>query len=84
VRSFLPEPGLLEPRRVERCLRRLLVSVLVAGPVLAAGGVGGTLLGLAGFLVVFALAGALVIVRDLRPGVSLVSSAPRDTRASRG
>jgi len=63
--------------RVERCWLRLLVIVLIVAPPLAVAGLGGTLAGLAGFLVMFAVVSTLVMVRELRPGVSLLSSAQR-------
>ena len=82
MRTFLHEPASLEVHRVERCWRRLLLFLVVAGPVLAVAGVGKTLLGLAVFLVVFAAAAAIVIVRDLKPRVSLISSTAHTRRAS--
>jgi hypothetical protein len=65
---------------MERCWLRLLLAVVITGPVLAGVGVGGTLVGLAAFLVLFGLAGALVVARELRPAVSLSSSAERARR----
>ena len=44
------------------------------GPVLALAGIGGSLWGLAGFLVIFTVAVIPLIARELRAGVSLVSS----------
>jgi Cu/Ag efflux pump CusA len=74
----LPQPpGSVGLQRIERCWLRLLLIVVMVGPILAVLGVGGTLLGLIAFLVIFAVAAALLIARELRPAVSLFSSAER-------
>jgi len=64
-------------QRVERCWLRLLLTLVIASPVIAVLGVGGTLLGLIGFLVIFGVASARFISPELRPAVSLVSSGER-------
>jgi hypothetical protein len=83
VRSLPHDPGSLALHRVERCWLRLLLIVLIVALPLAFAGVGGTLPGLAEFLVIFAVVAKLVMVRELRVGVSLVSSAQPDRRMPR-
>jgi hypothetical protein len=68
---------------VERCWLRLLVTVVVVGPVLAAVGLGGTLFGLAVFLVIFTVAATLLIGHELRPAVRLSSGMERRERVPR-
>ena len=58
--------------------------VVIVGPVLAVAGVGATLFGLALFLAVFITGATLLIARELRPAVSLLSSADRVERVPRG
>ncbi len=83
MRNLPHDPGSLTLDRVERCWLRLLVIVVIVAPPLAYAGVGGTLSGLAEFLVIFAVVAKLVMVRELRPAVSLLSSARRDRSTSR-
>jgi len=56
------------------------VIVVITGPALAAAGIGGSLWGLAGFLVIFNVVVVTLISRQLRPAVSLVSSTERSRR----
>ena len=53
--------------------------VVILGPVLAVAGIGGSLWGLGGFLVIFGFAVPL-ISRGLRPPVRLVASSQNGTR----
>lgn len=61
----------------------MLFIVVIVGPVLAAVGIGATFSGLALFLVIFIAAATPVIARELRPAVSLSSSADRGERLPR-
>ncbi|HUA43953.1 MAG TPA: hypothetical protein VMA77_01920 [Solirubrobacteraceae bacterium] len=60
-----------------------MLVVVITGPVLAVAGIGGSLWSLAGFLVIFGLAVVPLIVRELRPGVTLASSTEHRMRVSR-
>ena len=62
----------------------MVLIIVIVGPVLAAAGIGATLFGLAVFLVVFIAAAMLLIARELRPAVSLLSSADRGERNPQG
>jgi hypothetical protein len=68
---------------IERCWLRLLITIVVVGPVLAAAGLGGTLFGLAVFLVIFAVVATTLITHELRPAVRLSSGMNRSERAPR-
>jgi hypothetical protein len=61
----------------------MLVIGVILGPVLAVAGIGATLLGLALFLAVFIAAATLLIVRELRPAISLLSSEDQGKRVPR-
>jgi hypothetical protein len=69
--------------RVERCWLRLLLIVVIVSPLLTAAGIGGTPCGLTVFLVIFGSTGMLLIRHELRPAVSLLSSANRGKRRPR-
>jgi hypothetical protein len=87
VRHSLDDHASPEWRRIGRCWLGVLLIVMITGPVLALAGIGGSLWALAGFLVIFGLASAPLIVRGLRPTVTLVSSLderPTDMRALSG
>jgi len=70
--------------RLGRCWLAAAVIVVITGPVLAAAGIGGSLWGLAGFLLIFAVMVTPLIARELRPPVRLVSSSERGRGAPRG
>lgn len=72
-----------ELRQLGRCWLGAALIIVSTGPVLAAFGIGGSLWGLAGFLVIFTVAVIPLIARELRPAVSLVSSREERRRGSR-
>jgi len=74
MRSLASRRTSPELRRLERCWLRLVLILVVVAPVLAIAGAGGSLPTLAGFLVLFGVVSSRVIVRQLRPAVTLVSS----------
>jgi hypothetical protein len=69
-----------ELRQLERYWLRLVLILVIVGPVLAFTGAGGSLPTLAGFLVLFGVASAWVIGRHLRPAVTLVSNTAERAR----
>ena len=69
-----------ELRRLGRCWLGASLIIVVIGPVLALAGIGGSLWSLAGFLVIFGVAVMPLIVRELRPTVSLLSSSDHTER----
>ena len=72
-----------ELRQLGRCWLTAALIILSTGPVLAVAGIGGSLWALAGFLVIFGVAVVPLILRELRPPISLVSSR-HDRRPSSG
>jgi hypothetical protein len=54
--------------------------IVITGPLLAVAGIGGSLWGLAGFLVIFGVAVVPLIIRGLRPAVTLISSSEQTGR----
>jgi hypothetical protein len=83
VRHSLDDHASPELRRLERCWLGVLLIVVITGPVLAVAGIGGSLLALAGFLVIFGLATVPSIGRGLRPSVTLLSSSEQSEQVSR-
>jgi hypothetical protein len=71
-------------RRLGRCWLVASLIIVLTGPVLALAGIGGSLWSLAGFLVIFGVAVMPLIVRELRPTVSLLSSSDHTERLAGG
>jgi hypothetical protein len=69
-----------ELQRIERCWVRLLLIVVIVGSVAAAGGIRGSVSGLAEFLAVLGVLAMPLIARGLRPPVRLSSSTNRGER----
>lgn len=75
-RRSLPESG-----RLGNCWFGAALIVVITGPVLAVVGIGGSIWGMAGFLLIFGVAVAPLIARELRPSVTLLSSSEQTSGA---
>lgn len=73
-----------EWRQLGRCWLGASLIIVITGPLLALVGIGGSLWALAGFLVIFGLAVMPLILRELRPAVTLASSSERTGRLPYG
>ena len=72
----MPESG-----RLGNCWFGAALIVVITGPVLAVVGIGGSIWGMAGFLLIFGVAVAPLIARELRPSVTLLSSSEQTSGA---
>lgn len=72
-----------ELHRLGRCWLGASLIVVITGPALAVAGIGGSLWSLAGFLVIFGVAVAPLIARELRPTITLLSSSEHIGRVPR-